>query len=232
MAGIITHMAVANEVRKRLPPDVIQDMGLFFMGNLAPDAVHCREGYIRAYKKRTHFREDIVDRDFIKEENQSLFHQRLAAFIGENTGREAGTLDQYRGYAAHNLTDELYLLTLRQEFCEVMEQQGIDQSNPLFFQTIITDMRRNDYLLMKNYDGIEEIRRCVEQAPLLPVEGYVSEEEMAAFRDWMLQKHFYQENEYLEPVYISFDKTLDFIQRSAGDIIERLSDGISFPKLL
>lgn len=231
MAGIITHVVAAREISRLLPEGTIDDIGLFYMGNLAPDAVHAREGFVRAFKKHTHFRDDIVDRDFIIKENRTYFYERIKDFITQNLNRKDGRIDLYRGYVVHNLIDELYLLTLRQEFCEVMKKKGIDQNEPMFFQTIITDMRRNDFLLMENYAGIEEIREIVENAQIYPVEGYVSAEEINHFREWMLQKHFYSENEIISPVYISFEKTKEFIAMAAEDIVRRLSDGVSFPRM-
>lgn len=231
MAGVITHMVVAREIAKRLPEGTIKDMGLFYLGNLAPDAIHAREGYIRAFKKHTHFRDDIADKDFEAEENLKLFHERIEAFIIENRDRTDGLLDYYRGYVAHLLTDELFVLTIRKEFCEILEKLYITQSDPLFFEYIVADMNRNDLILVKDYEGSEEIKITIEQATVHPIEHYILEKEMQISKDWMLFQHFYIKNEDLQPRFISEERMLEFIHLAADNIVSRLSGDISFPKM-
>lgn len=231
MAGVITHMVVANEIRKRLPEGTIKDMGLFYLGNLAPDSIHAREGYIRAYKKHTHFRDDIPDKDFAKEECLALFHERLAEFIKENRNREDDLLDLYRGYVAHVITDEVFILTLRDEFRDIMEQKGIAQFDPLFFEYIVKDMTRNDMLLVMNYEDIEDIRIQMEQVPIYPIKGYLTEQEIKTSRDWLVYHHFYHKQEIIEPVYISYLRMTEFIQVAAEEIVKRLSEGGSLPRM-
>jgi len=231
MAGVITHMVIAREVEKLLPEGIIKDRGLFYLGNLAPDAIHAREGYERVYKKHTHFREGILDQEFELEENQTLFHNRLATFIEQNKDREDGLLDLYRGYATHILTDELFILTIRKEFCAVMEDRGIYQNDPRFFEYIVTDMNRNDLLLVRNYEDSFIIRDAMDQVQIHPVPGYLSEEEMSKSRDWLIYRHFVVKQEILEPAYISYDRNCAFIKMTAADIVKQLSEGKIYPEL-
>jgi hypothetical protein len=231
MAGLITHMVIAKEMLKLLPAKTITDEGLFYLGTLAPDAIHSREGYVRAYKKHTHFRDDILDKDFTLEENLILFHDRVAEFILANRERDDGLLDLYRGYVVHLLTDELFILTIRNEFCTTMEKQGITQSDRLFFDTIVTDMNRNDLLLVKNYEGIDEIREKMEQARIYPINGYIYEQEISDSRDWLIHRHFMEKHDILEPAYISYEQTLEFIRMAAVDLVDRLSVGGSLPRM-
>jgi hypothetical protein len=232
MAGVMTHMVIAREIMQLLPEGVITDPGLFYLGNLAPDAVHAREDYTRAYKKQTHLREDIADKDFEKPENLTLFHERLAKLIIEFKSKEDELLDYYRGYIVHLLTDELFILTLRKEFCEIMERQGINQMNHTFFELVVSDMTCNDMLLVNRYCGCDEIRKYLEHTLIYPVEGYISEQEMQASRDWLIDHHFVEINEIKEPIYISYERTVAFIQYAAETIINRLKNGTNLPVML
>jgi hypothetical protein len=231
MAGVMTHMVIAREIGKRLPEGTIKDMGLFYLGNLTPDSIHAREGYIRAYKKHTHLRDDIPDKDFKEEENLELFHKRVAEFIIENRERGDGLLDLYRGYVCHILSDEIFMLTVREEFCSLMETQGIVQSDPLFFRYIVEDMKRNDLLLVNNYEGMKEIQLGLEQVPINPVTGYLSADEVKISRDWLLRQHFYEKHLLIKPEYITPERMLQFIHEAADDIVNRLSENGSLPKM-
>jgi hypothetical protein len=231
MAGVITHMVIAREMLKLLPENTIEDQALFYLGTLAPDAIHAREGFIRAEKKHTHLRDDIPDKDFAEEKNIKLFYQRVSTFILDNRDRTDGLVDLYRGYITHVLTDELFVLTIRKEFCDRMEELGIEQKDRRFFDYIVTDMNRNDLLLIQNYEEIDEIIHLMEQVPAYEVKGYLSEKEMRESRDWLLQIHFMKNQEILQPVYITYDRMQNFIKLAAEDIVKRLSDDVSFPKM-
>lgn len=231
MAGVITHMVIAREIIKLVPEGIIRDQGLFYLGNLAPDAIHAREGYVREHKKHTHFRDDIMDKDFEQEDNLALFHKRISAFIQQNRERKDGLLDLYRGYVAHIITDELFMLTIRKEFSTIMEERGIAQSDRLYFDYIISDMNRNDLLLVNHYEGSKEIRNWMEQVTIYPIKDYLSEQEIRKSRDWLIYRHFIEKQELLVPIYISYDRTLDFIQMAAVSVVERLSEGGSLPTM-
>lgn len=224
MAGVITHMMVAREIIKRLPKDTIREESLFYLGNLAPDAIHAREGYVRAFKKHTHFRDDILDADFELSENRQLFYERLAEFVAKNKERTDDLFDLYLGYAAHVLTDELFMLTVRKEFCEVMEGQGIAQTDRDFFEKIVRDMNSNDILLVRYYEDIEEVKEKLLQVVIHPVENYISFQEMQVCMDWMMKMHFFEEHKPEQPIYISYQRTLSFIQEAAEYVIGKLTE--------
>ncbi|MDF2537818.1 MAG: hypothetical protein K0S76_839, partial [Herbinix sp.] len=113
MAGIFVHLVIAREIIKQLPKGVISEEDLFYAGSIAPDAIHAREGFVRAEKKHTHLRDDIPDMDFGMTENLALFHKRVSDFIINCTDEKDDLLDLYRGYVVHLLTDELFMLTVR-----------------------------------------------------------------------------------------------------------------------
>lgn len=62
MAGTITHLVIADMLLKTMPEDIlscIHNRALFYCGNLAPDAIMAREGYVREMKKHTHFKDEF-----------------------------------------------------------------------------------------------------------------------------------------------------------------------------
>ncbi len=231
MAGVITHMVVAKEMLKCLPEGTIQNLDLFYLGTLAPDAVHARIGYERAHKKHTHFRDGIPDPDFELPENYALYRNRLKDFISCNRERTDGLLDFYRGYVVHILTDELFVLSIRKEFCKCMECLEIGQGDKRFFEAIVTDQNRNDLLLVYRYEGMEELRKHMEEAAVYPVEGLVSEQELEDSRVWLIDQHFIKKHELLQPVYITYDRTLDFIHSAAERIVDMMAGREDLPRM-
>lgn len=232
MAGVITHLVIGKEMLNILPENAIKDKGLFYLGTVAPDAVHAREDYIRAHKKHSHFRDDIPDRDFEIPANYALYQERLIDFINSCNKKKDDLKDYYLGYVVHILTDELFVLSIRKEFCRTMAELGIDQNDRPFFDYIVADMNRNDYLMVDQYDGMDEIRKYVEAEPAQPVEGYISSQEMNDCRDWLIYHHFIEDHEKLGPVYISYGRMMEFVQTAAEQIVKLLSDGEILPRML
>ncbi|NLC19598.1 MAG: zinc dependent phospholipase C family protein [Clostridiales bacterium] len=232
MAGLITHLVIANEILKIIPEGLIKDTGLFFMGNIAPDAVHARENYIRVYKKHSHFRDDIPDKAFEEPDNYMLYCSRLADFINRCISRADGLMDLYRGYVVHIITDELFVLSVRKEFCETMKKLGIEQDNRLFFEYIVNDMRRNDMLLLEGYKEMTEIRAAIEKADAYAIEDYISRQELQDSRQWLIRHHFIDRHELIMPEYISHERTTAFIDMAAKEIAGRLSGGSRLPRML
>ena len=232
MAGLITHMVIAREIIKQLPEGSIRKEELFYLGNLAPDAIHAREGYIREYKKHTHFRDGIPDMDFELEKHQSTYRKRLEKFAAQNRERGDGLEDLYLGYVTHVLADELFILTIRKEFCKSMEQMGIRQNDHRFFEYIVRDMNRNDFLLVRRYEDMEKIRRCIEQAEVCGIDGLLSTLEMKNSMDWLVRYHFLEEHEFLDPVYISYDRIIAYIREAAGTIADKLTGKKSLLRML
>lgn len=231
MAGIITHLIVAREILKLLPENIITEEDQFYAGSIAPDAIHAREGFVRADKKHTHFRDDIPDKEFGMPNNLELFHNRIADFIRQNRKADKELLDLNRGYVVHLLTDELYLLTIRQEYIEAVRTKGIIQSDKEFFHGIVTDMTRNDELLADRYPEMDKIGSKLEHVTSHEISGLLSKDELEASRGWVLWRFFKEQRELLQPIHISYDRTLEFIHMAAADITRRLSEGGSLPRM-
>jgi hypothetical protein len=232
MAGVITHLVIANVILKLIPEGVIKNTGLFYMGSIAPDAVHARENYIRVYKKHSHFRDDIPDKDFEEPENYEKYHNRLTDFIKRNSCKEDGLLDLYRGYVAHILTDELFILSIRKEFCGTMKKLGIEQDDRLFFDYIVGDMTRNDMLLVERYEGMDEIKAAIEGAVSYSIEDYISSRELKDCRDWLVRQHFVESHDSTMPAFISYERTTAFIHMAAVEIVQRLTGDNQLPRML
>jgi len=107
MPGPIVHLVTADKILRRLPEGKIKNISLFYCGSLAPDAVHARQGYIRAHEKHSHLTTGIPGVEFYKHENLILFRERLACFLSDYIIPGDKYEDLYKGYAVHVITGEL-----------------------------------------------------------------------------------------------------------------------------
>lgn len=238
MAGLATHLIIAREVLKLLPEGSIKEKGDYYTGSIAPDAIHSRVGFVRADKKHTHLRDNIPDDDFHEKENLSIFHSRISDLIEKCKCCEE-YLDFHRGYLVHLLTDELFVLNIRRDFTEQMKERGVATSDREYYTSIVTDMNRIDFLLIEDYEGIDEIKVSLENAKDIAMEGLLSKQEIRDSRNWVINRYFSNRNKTGQtelqaqlPVYINYDRMLEFIPFAAQDIAYRLSGKGNLPRIL
>ena len=219
MAGIVAHLMIAQKIIEKLPLGTFKDEALFYAGSIAPDGVHARENYERAHKKKSHFRDDIRDIDFIKDENRAAFHNKARRFISDFLSDSNKHTDLYKGYLAHVLADELFIMTVREEFVKKMELSGIMQWDRAFFHKIVTELQNLDLQLIQNHSGINEIKNLLESTGGYLIDGYVTEDELDRSRKWVVNKFFNDEKPSDDYTDIAYDRMLEYIDEASEYVI-------------
>lgn len=166
MAGSVEHMAVAVELlredqRQQGSFLKLKDPVHFVLGNLAPDGIMSRKGYVRSMKMHTHFRDGIPDWEFTREDHQKVFHQRIRSFCVQMLSEHALDQDLYLGYVTHILTDEIFMKTIRQEFMEKIAAIGLTDRDAETFEHFTHDVNQIDFRLGREYPGIKRAEDCL-----------------------------------------------------------------------
>lgn len=166
MAGSVEHMAVAVELlredqRQQGSFLKLKDPVHFVLGNLAPDGIMSRKGYVRSMKMHTHFRDGIPDWEFTREDHQKVFHQRIHSFCAQMLLEPALDRDLYLGYVTHILTDEIFMKTIRQEFMEKIVAIGLTDRDAETFEHFTYDVNQIDFRLGREYPGIKCAKDCL-----------------------------------------------------------------------
>lgn len=166
MAGSVEHMAVAVELlredqRQQGSFLKLKDPVHFVLGNLAPDGIMSRKGYVRSMKMHTHFRDGIPDWEFTREDHQKVFHQRIRSFCAQMLLEPALDRDLYLGYVTHILTDEIFMKTIRQEFMEKIAAIGLTDRDAETFEYFTYDVNQIDFRLGREYLGIKCAKDCL-----------------------------------------------------------------------
>lgn len=222
MAGIITHLAIANKIVNELPNGIIKSRGLFYAGSIAPDLIRMRQGVTRADKKHTHMREGITDVDFIKTENLEIFHNRVKIFVHDNISEGNDISDLYKGFVVHLLSDEMFLINVRPDFVVEMKALGIEPTDILFRDKILDDLDSHDFKLVDNHREMKDVLNSLRNVEPYSINDYITDKEIKLGINWVLEKNLYEEHETSEPIYIPYKKILTYIDESAYDIIDRL----------
>ena len=166
MAGSVEHMAVAVELLREDQRQQGSFLKLknpvhFVLGNLAPDGIMSRKGYVRSMKMHTHFRDGIPDWEFTREDHQKVFHQRIRSFCVQMLSEHALDQDLYPGYVTHILTDEIFMKTIRQEFMEKIAAIGLTDRDAETFEHFTYDVNQIDFRLGREYPGIKRAEDCL-----------------------------------------------------------------------
>lgn len=229
MAGTMVHLVMADILaQKWAGREIITPYGstrveydYFIAGNICPDGIMARKGYVREMKKHTHFRDGIQDGDFHKEENLALFHKRLDGFM-ENSFKNFKTGNErslYLGYWVHMLADEMFVVQIRPEFLRNISVTGLTEDNMETFKYFSKDVDMVDFRIVNEYTGIKRIYNALSGIKPYGISGMVTEEELTDSRNWILQYFFETGHTVIEePVYISYNRMMDFIKNSANKI--------------
>lgn len=193
----------------------------FIAGNICPDGIMARKGYVRDMKKHTHFRDCIPDCDFHKKENRALFHKRLESFM-ENSFNSFKTDNErslYLGYWVHMLADEMFVVQIRPEFLKNISVTGLTEENMETFKYFSRDVDAVDFRIVNKYNGIQRIYNALSAIKPYEISGMVTEEELTDSRKWILQYFFETEHtKTAEPIYISYNRMMEFIKDAASKI--------------
>ena len=96
----MTHLHIAKNIYQRFP-ETIRDLSQFYLGNVAPDAVHNRVGYISDYKKASHL--CVGDERWGMITNNDEWIESVLEFLSKN--KNSDNYNFILGYSCHVLSD-------------------------------------------------------------------------------------------------------------------------------
>lgn len=231
MAGTIVHLIVAQKLLNRLKENSwCYSFGryrikeeLFLAGNICPDGVMARKNYERNMKLHTHFRDGIPDGTFEIPENIRLFESRMKAFWQQHQSEEKKDTGLYLGYITHMMTDESFILEQRPDFFKQIARIGLTQKDKETFLIFNRETDNVDFALLRQHKEIlEKIKNALERVEPYEIKGMITKEELTRSREWILQHFFYTAHEQKETVFLSYDKTVAFVECVVERIWRRL----------
>mgnify|MGYP001232238115 FL=1 len=96
----MTHLLIGRNIHLKLP-DKIKNLPQFYLGNIAPDAVHNRENYKPEYKQASHL--CVGNESWGMAENNEEWAENVLKFMRSNINSEHH--DFVLGYCCHILAD-------------------------------------------------------------------------------------------------------------------------------
>jgi len=232
MAGTITHLAVADLICEKVGDNFFKSPSLFFCGNIAPDAVHARNNYVRQYKKHTHLTEGISGSDFQVEEKIKLYHLRLNEYIDKYYSFASEYADLYLGYIVHLVTDEFFNIHIRKEFASALEKEGIKDTDKEFFSSFMREIDAVDREILQKYPFKHDLKRMLDADHGYEITDMIIADEAERSKRWVIDSLLSNEYKGATGSFYNFDIAHKFIASTVDMIIWRFTADTSFPHIL
>ena len=210
----MVHLHVAVLFADATPERVEQ--GSFYLGNIAPDSIHMREGTTREDKEYTHFNPKD-DEKYI-----SRLQELYSVYIQQRS--DEGWKWFVRGYFMHVMTDYYWFRSVYPEFVERVNsadetndvKRTKDELGRLYYQE--TD--QIDFNLYHHASWSGDVWHMLKSTQSYDVEGRLTAEEILHWRERTISFFNEQANEPgIVPTYL----TDDLVQAFVTDTVQRLS---------
>ena len=224
MSFTMTHLAVAKRVNDKL--GIVKDLPSFFLGAVAPDAVHMRENFNGDMKVSSHY---SVEGDYWGQvANADIWRQQSFAYI--ESLRDSSNRDFYLGYFIHILTDAYNHDKMWLPFVDKRLAENVPFTD--IKGLISEDYDRIDWMQYDSYEWQNDVLSLLEVAKGVKVEDRVKACEIEGYRD-ILIKMYRQNIPFMDlingvessaeaerklPVYVSVEEILGFVEEAVEGI--------------
>ena len=227
MSFMMTHLAVAKGVNDKL--GIVTDLPNYYLGALAPDAVHIRANFNSDMKESSHY--CVAGDTWGQIASVDAWWQQ--SFTHIKSLKDSPDRDFYLGYFIHILTDTSNHRKMWLPFLEKRLAEGL-----LFADAkdlVSEDYNRIDRMQYDNYEWQNEIMSLLEIAKGIDVEDIVKACEIDKYTDILLK--IYRQNiptiEFMDlingkksssvaerklPVYVSEEEIFGFIEETVKEI--------------
>ena len=233
MSGTLIHLAIADKIYDILGGDVIKNLPLFFGGTIAPDAVHARKNYQRAYKKHSHLCDDICSYGYGYPEINMLFKDRVNGFAKKYYMNAGEDKDLYLGYIVHLLVDEFEMFSACERLINQLKSDGVNPDVPELRKNLADEINNGGYkeffkqdaniydILAYEYKFNQKVVDILEAVWDYEVKDYISGNEINISKRWTINKVF--KSGLIEDSIVSNRKrAVKFINLATKNVIEQL----------
>ena len=168
MPYTMTHLIIARNVKVAFN-DYVKSLPNFYLGSIAPDAVHNRENFIYDHKKESHLYFGSDQWGIISNHNE--YKNSVIRFFTLN--KESVNYDFILGYCVHVLSDIYHHLTVFTPFLRELNDEM--KENPRLFSQ---ESNRLDIELALTYKGREEFWDNLRKSEAVEIPGIIYADEI------------------------------------------------------
>lgn len=211
----ISHMAIAKGMIK-LCPAIAQNLPQFYMGSLAPDAVHFRPNMVPDDKKASHLCRDALPWGQVID-NTAWLDQVMGWYFAHEQDEQG---DFIRGYCAHILSDIYHNIHYYGPYCQ-SHPEALRQSAA---GTYHEKSKAVDFALAQQFEDREAVWAHLQGAHGITLSGMVDAGEIERMKATILYTQYSHSPGIAPQAYdeVTYRNTLQLIQGAAGFALERL----------
>ena len=193
----MVHLSVAQKFAENID---IKNHALFYIGALAPDAIHMRENHSREKKRITH-----LDYDSKKALN----------FIEEN--KQSKNYSFYLGYAVHLLTDNYWIESLYDTFDIRYDEDSEPEQDRT--SAYYNDMNLLDLALYNKQPNRKSIFELLESTNAISAKFLLSATEIEDWKQYVMGWYNKIETKYRYPVkYLNINEIEGFVESTSSNL--------------
>lgn len=235
MSGTLIHLAIADKIYEILGGDVIKNLPLFFGGNIAPDAVHAKKDYQRAYKKHSHLCDTICSYGYGYPEINKLFKDRVKKFAEKYYMTAGEDKDLYLGYIVHLLVDEFEMFSACERLINQLKSDGVNPNVLEFRKNLADEINNGGYneffkqdaniydILAYEYKFNQKVVDVLEAVWDYEVKDYISANEINISKRLIINKIF-KSGPRQDSIVSDRKRATKFINLTTKNVIEQLQD--------
>ncbi len=213
----MVHLCIAKKVLD-LHPNIIKNPPQYYLGSLAPDAVHFRAGFTPEDKKASHL--CVGSERWGEITNNDAWADNIIALLNTNRGSE--NRDFIYGYCTHNIEIwspfklKYYGSLLMSDYGTGYDGDGIKAFHA---EDLDADLR-----VYHASDFRDEIWEHLSKSKGIELDGLVHADELHKIRNHILYKQYKDRyiDEAFESSYIKYQDYLSFLENTVSYIADEL----------
>ena len=189
MPYTMTHLIIAKNIADRYAGQ-IGSLPQFYLGAIAPDAVHNRAGYITEHKKASHLISGDEKWGFTTKNDE--WAENISAFLREHA--RSKNCDFIRGYCCHALADVYnnehewtpFRLRYGVHYDDYAKASHVGEARAGYGKIYNHECNQIDILLAQTYEGRDDFWLHLANAKSLNLPGIIYADEIEQQRRYIL----------------------------------------------
>src|SRR5690554_1065458 len=209
----MTHLHIAKNIHQFFP-EKAKDLPQFYLGTIAPDAVHNRAGYISDYKKASHL--CVGDERWGMLTNNDEWVESVLKFLYEN--KNSSNYNFILGYSCHILSDIYNNIAVWTPYRLKYPDEFTKGYGGLYHQ----ESKKVDIELALRKENKDDFWVHLEKAKSITINDIIFAEEMEKHRENILYNMYTdkQHPDISSNKLLTIESTLNFIEDATGFIMD------------
>lgn len=212
----MTHLHIAKNIYK-LFPEKINNLPQFYLGNIAPDGVHNREGYISDWKKASHL--CVGDEPWGLISNNDEWIENVQKFLTKH--RDSNDFYFILGYCCHILSDIYNNVAVWTPFLRKNPDQWGKGYSGVYHQ----ESEKVDKILFLRDENNDDFWVYLEKSRPIDLYDFISAEEIEKHKENLLY-NWYKDKELPDisaHKLITLESINNFIEGATNFIVSKIA---------